>query len=50
VTLLQSLVRQGRISLKLGDTKRAVFFARKAKKEDPMDPEVIAFLADLGEE
>ena len=49
ISLCQSLVRQGRISLRTGDEKRALFFARKAKKEDPEDPEVIELLSMMGE-
>ncbi len=35
ITRAMSFVRQGRISLIQGDTKRAVFWARRAHKEDP---------------
>ncbi|WP_146662116.1 tetratricopeptide repeat protein [Enhygromyxa salina] len=35
ITRAMSFVRQGRISLIQGDTKRAVFWARRANKEDP---------------
>lgn len=49
ISLCESLVRQGRISLRTGDEKRALFFARKAKKEDPEDPAVQELLGMLGE-
>jgi hypothetical protein len=43
-----SYVRQGRISLILGDAKRAIFWARRATKEDPECVEANALLAELG--
>ena len=35
ISRAMSFVRQGRISLITGDPKRAVFWARRAHKEDP---------------
>jgi tetratricopeptide (TPR) repeat protein len=47
ITRAMSFVRQGRISMILGDTKRAVFWARRAHKEDPELEEANALLAEV---
>ncbi|WP_157596466.1 tetratricopeptide repeat protein [Plesiocystis pacifica] len=47
ITRAMSFVRQGRISLIQGDTKRAVFWARRATKEDPELPEAAALLEEV---
>lgn len=49
ITVVDSFLRQGRICLMVGDTKRALFCARKAQKEEPENEAVASFLADLGE-
>jgi tetratricopeptide (TPR) repeat protein len=45
----QAYLRQGRISHVRGDRQRAVLWARKARQEDPSEPAVTEFLAELGE-
>jgi tetratricopeptide (TPR) repeat protein len=47
ISRAMSFVRQGRISLILGDAKRAVFWARRAQKEDPELAEANALLAEV---
>lgn len=47
ISRAMSFVRQGRISLILGDAKRAVFWARRATKEDPECVEANALLAEV---
>jgi tetratricopeptide (TPR) repeat protein len=48
ITPTQALIRQGRISLRQGDTKRAMMFARRAKRGEEGDQtEVDAFLAEI---
>ena len=48
ISRAMSFVRQGRISLIQGDAKRAVFWARRAIKEDPELAEAQALLTDSG--
>jgi tetratricopeptide (TPR) repeat protein len=47
ISRAMSFVRQGRISLILGDAKRAIFWARRATKEDPDCAEANALLAEV---
>ncbi|NVB41774.1 tetratricopeptide repeat protein [Pseudenhygromyxa sp. WMMC2535] len=47
ISRAMSFVRQGRISLIQGDAKRAVFWARRATKEDPELPEAAALLEEV---
>ncbi|MCA9684665.1 MAG: tetratricopeptide repeat protein, partial [Myxococcales bacterium] len=47
ISRAMSFVRQGRISLIQGDAKRAVFWARRAAKEDPELPEATALLEEV---
>ena len=49
VSQTQALIRQGRIALRQGDKKRAMMFARRAKRGDEVDPELEAFVRELGE-
>jgi len=49
ISKTEAYLRQGKISLKLGDIQRAVFWAKKAVKEDPDSLEAAAFLKELGE-
>jgi tetratricopeptide (TPR) repeat protein len=49
ITPAQSLIRQGRIALRQGDKKRALMFARRAKRGDEPDPELDAFMRELEE-
>jgi tetratricopeptide (TPR) repeat protein len=48
ISRAMSFVRQGRISLIQGDAKRAVFWARRAIKEDPELAEAQQLLTDSG--
>ncbi|MFV8756331.1 tetratricopeptide repeat protein [Nannocystaceae bacterium ST9] len=48
ISRAMSFVRQGRISLIQGDAKRAVFWARRAIKEDPELAEAQTLLTDSG--
>lgn len=48
ITRGMAFLRQGRIALKLGDAKRASLWARRAKQEEPENPEVEEFLGQLG--
>ncbi|MCP5066063.1 MAG: tetratricopeptide repeat protein [bacterium] len=43
----ENYARQGRISLRKGDQKRATLWARKAKQGDPNNPVVLELLAQL---
>ncbi|MBW2534274.1 MAG: tetratricopeptide repeat protein [Deltaproteobacteria bacterium] len=48
ITPTQALIRQGRISLRQGDTKRAMMFARRAKRGEEGDQsEIDAFIAEV---
>jgi hypothetical protein len=47
ITRAMSFVRQGRISKILGDNKRAVFWARRAAKEDPELAEAQTLLEEV---
>ncbi len=47
ISRAMSFVRQGRISLTQGDAKRAIFWARRASKEDPDLAEAAALLAQV---
>ncbi|MCU0662961.1 MAG: tetratricopeptide repeat protein [Myxococcota bacterium] len=47
---VQAYLRQGRIWLKQGDERKALQWAQRAKQEAPGDPEVKAFLRNLGHE
>lgn len=47
ISRAMSFVRQGRISLILGDAKRAVFWARRATKEDPELPAAAELMAQV---
>jgi hypothetical protein len=47
---VQAYLRQGRIWLKQGDERKALQWAQRAKQEAPDDPEVKAFLRNLGHE
>jgi tetratricopeptide (TPR) repeat protein len=49
VSQTQALIRQGRIALRQGDKKRAMMFARRAKRGDEVDPELEAFMREIGE-
>ena len=49
ITQTQALIRQGRIALRQGDKKRAMMFARRVKHGDEVDPELEAFMRELGE-
>lgn len=48
ITQAQALIRQGRIFLRQGDKKRAMMFARRAKR-DEADPELDAFTREIEE-
>jgi len=50
ITRTQSYIRQARICLITGDEQRAIFWVKKAQKEDPESPEVKEMLAVLGED
>ncbi|MEM6788246.1 MAG: tetratricopeptide repeat protein [Myxococcota bacterium] len=45
----EAYLRQGRIALRQGDEKTARMWARRAKREAPEDPDVDAFLNELGD-
>ncbi|MFO7566599.1 MAG: tetratricopeptide repeat protein [Enhygromyxa sp.] len=47
ISRAMSFVRQGRISLIQGDAKRAIFWARRAQKEDPELAEANALLSEV---
>jgi tetratricopeptide (TPR) repeat protein len=49
ISRTEAFLRQARIAFRRDDRQRAVLWARKAKHEDPEHPEVLQFLADLGE-
>jgi tetratricopeptide (TPR) repeat protein len=49
ITRAEAFLRQGRIAKRQGDDKSARMWARRAKREDPDDPQVDAFLAAVGE-
>jgi tetratricopeptide (TPR) repeat protein len=47
ISRAQAFFRQGLISHRLGDIKRAVFWGRRAAGEDPESEEIQSFLAQL---
>lgn len=47
ISRVQAYLRQGNISERLGDHQRAVFWAKKALKEEPESPEAAAFLREI---
>lgn len=49
ISRVQAFLRQAQICLRRDDRQRALLWARKAKHEDPEDPEVMEFLSSLGE-
>jgi len=49
ISKVEAYLRQGKISLRMGDQQRAVFWAKKAQKEDPESVEAAQFLQELGE-
>jgi tetratricopeptide (TPR) repeat protein len=48
ITRGMAFLRQGRIAAMQGDTKRATLWARRARQEEPENPEVTAFLEEIG--
>ena len=48
ITRGMAFLRQGRIAAKLGDAKRAALWARRARQEEPDNPEVASFIEEIG--
>ncbi len=49
ITRTMAFLRQAKIAHRKGDRQRAVLWARKAKHEEAENPDVMEFLAELGE-
>lgn len=49
ISRTEAFLRQAKIAHRRGDRQRAVLWAKKAKQEEPENPDVVQFLAELGE-